>query len=100
MKAMEPQGDPVHPDSAESAHAYMVDMMDTALADDRSAILVTMKPLPGGTIDVGFGMMNLDQHEKGLVMVAFTVVQMHKKSKSDIKDDVSTLARFVGRMLE
>ena len=100
VKVMDPQGDPVYPDSAESAHAHMVALMDTALADDRSAILVTMKPLPDDVIDVRFGMMNLDQHEKGLVMVAFAVVHMHKKSKSDIKDDVSTLARFVGRMLQ
>ena len=97
---MELQGDPVHPMSAEEAHNQMVGLMDEALADGRSAIIVTMQPMMGDLIDVKSGMMNLDQHEKGLLMVAFLVVQMSRKSGSDIKEDVATLGRFVGKMLE
>ena len=97
---MEPQGDPVHPRTAKEAHNHMVGLLDTALSDDRSAILVTMKPLPDGFIDVKFGMMNLDQHDKGLFMVAFAVVQMNRRSGCNIKDDMFTLGEFVGRLLE
>ncbi|MCK5641036.1 MAG: hypothetical protein KAJ19_09575 [Gammaproteobacteria bacterium] len=99
-KGMEPQGELIHPKTAKEAHAHMVDLIDAALAEGGSAFLITMKPLSDDMIDMKLGMMNLDQHEKGLVMVAFAVVHMHKKSGSDIKDDVSNVGRFVGRMLE
>lgn len=97
---MKPEGEHAYPKTAEEAHDFMVDLLDEALADGRSAFLVTMKPLPAGMVDIKSGMMNLDQHEKGMVMVSFAVVQMHRKSESDIKEDMATLGRFVGRMLE
>ncbi len=99
-EAMAQQGDPIHPKTAREAHAHMVDLLDVALADDRSAFIVTVKYLSNSTIDVKLGIMNLDQHEKGLLMVAFAIVHMHRKSGSDIGEDVANVGRLVERMLE
>lgn len=98
-KTMEPQGDPIHPDSPESAYVHMIGLLDAALSDGRSAVLVTMQPTSGDVIDVKLGMMNLDQHVKGLLMLAFAVVHMNRRSGSDIKEDVATVGRFAERML-
>lgn len=99
-KAMDPQGGSVHPRSAEEAHDRMSRLLDEALAGRRSALLVTMEPMNDQTIDVKLGMMNLDQHEKGLLMVAFVVAHMNQKSGSCIEDDLVTLGSFVGSMIE
>jgi len=59
-KAMEPQGDSVYPRTAKEAHVHMRDLLDAALADDRSAFIITVKYLLNNTIDVKLGMMNAD----------------------------------------
>lgn len=99
-RAMDPSGGSVYPRSAEEAHDHMSKLLDEALAGGRSALLVTMKPMPDQTIDVKLGMMNLDQHAKGLLMVAFAVAYMNQKSGSCIKDDLVTLGSFVGNLIE
>ena len=97
---MEPQGEPVYPRTPEQAHTFMTRLLDEALVDHRSAFLVTMKPLPDGMVDVKSGMMNLDQREKGLLMVAFAIVQMNRRNDTEIADDLRTLGEYVGSMIE
>lgn len=93
--AMEPQGDVTNPKTAEEAHANIVRLAKEALEEHRSVFMVTMQPLVGNQLmDVRSVMMNLDQHEKGIVMVAFAVVQMNKKSGTDIRRDLEKLAEY------
>lgn len=96
---MEPTGESKYPRTPEQAHTFITKLLDEALVDHRSVFTVTMKPLPGGMIDVKSGMMNLDQHEKGLLMLAFAIVQMNKKASTEIADDLRALGEFVGRMI-
>lgn len=98
VEGTDSRDEPLYPDSPESAYTCMVGLMDAALSDGRSAILITMEHLSDSMIDVNLGIMNLNQHEKGLMMVAFAVVHMSRKSKSDIREDMVTLERFVERM--
>jgi hypothetical protein len=97
---MESQGDSVHPDSPESAYVHMTGLLDAALSDGRSAVLVTMQPTSGDMIDVKLGMMNLDQHVKGLLMLAFAVVQMNQRSGSDVGEDMAIMGKFVRKILK
>lgn len=96
---MEPQGEPQYPRTPEQAHTFMTKLLDEALVNGRSAFMVTLLPLSGGMLDVKSGMMNLDQHEKGLLMLAFAIVQMNGRSGTEIADDLRTLGEFVGRMI-
>lgn len=99
-KAMEQQGESTFPDSPGEAHNHMVGLLHEALTDDKSAITMTMKQMPEGMLDLKYGMMNLDTPEKGLVMLAFAMAHMNKKSKRTIEDDLEVLEGFVKKMLE
>lgn len=92
--------EPINPRSAKDAHGFLRELVDQALKEKRSAFLVTLKPLEDGAVDVRSGMMNLDCLEKGLLMMAFALVQMNRHAKTDIKDDLRTLGEFVGELLQ
>ena len=99
-RGMEPLEDPVYPKTPAEAHTFITKLLDEALVKHRSAFMVTMEPLTGGMVDVKSGMMNLDQTEKGLLMMAFAIVQMNKKSDATLAEDLRTLGEYVGRMIE
>ena len=99
-KAVKQCGESVYPNSPKTAHDFMINLLHEALEDDKSALTMIMKPLSGGMVDVKYGAMNLDQPEKGLLMLAFALSHMNKKSDRSIEQDLEVLEGFVRAMLE
>ncbi len=97
---MEPYGEPKHPKTAAEMYEDMLKMLQEALRTGRHAILITMEGVSEELIDVKYGVMNLDQHAKGLVMLAFAAAQMNRRSSSNVEQDIAEFSDYLRRMVE
>lgn len=84
--------------NATEAYEHMRRLVDEAYVNQRSVFLVSMKPQHDGMVDIKSMVMNMDQHEKALLMVAFALVEGNKRVDEPISDDLAIVREFIKGM--